>query len=161
MTYKRGIWTPWAEVLCVACHGPKYFVSGKDVPDFATLATEEVEPNPAEAEGVTTCDVCGTGIVLDDSVALEHNLVVALRAAGVTDAAMMQTGGMCSAARIPVGTGAVMVNDRMGWDSLPGYDIWYDAETDTSEGVELATVETEAEAVAYILRYLDAATVTL
>jgi len=116
-----GVWTPQASVLCWSCHGSTWHLSGKPVPDFDRISTEEADTN--EATGVTVCDECGRGIVVDLSIAREHDLARRLKADGF-DAHMAQTGGMCSAMSVSV-------------EDCPTYFLATDAEeytTDTEPG---------------------------
>ena len=93
---KRGIWTPWAQVLCYDCHGNENLPQPKTEEEWARMSA----PQPlADGNAVTFCDDCHTDIQVDDSVAYEHNLAAALRDRGF-DAVMAQTGGMCSAVSI-------------------------------------------------------------
>ena len=93
---KRGVWTPWAQVLCYDCHGNENLPNPKTEEEWAHM----VAPQPlADGNAVTFCDGCHTDVQVYDSVAYEHNLVAALRDCGF-DAAMEQTGGMMSGCSI-------------------------------------------------------------
>ena len=95
-TYKKGVWTPWAAVVCYDCHG------NENLPNPKTEEEWEKVTKPQElryGNAVTFCDDCHTPIQVDESVAYEHNLVAALRECGI-EAELSQTGGMCSAASI-------------------------------------------------------------
>ena len=89
--YTRGVFTPTAHVICYNCHDTSYRPSDK-------LADSSKRPLQ-EGNGVTKCDMCGTDIQLNSSVAEEHNLVAEFKALGF-DAVMAQTGGMNSACEI-------------------------------------------------------------
>lgn len=93
---KRGVWTPWAQVLCYDCHGNENLPNPKTDEEWARM----VAPQPlADGNAVTFCDGCGADVQVYDSVAYEHNLVAALRDRGF-DAVMAQTGGMMSGCSI-------------------------------------------------------------
>ena len=93
---KRGVWTPWAQVLCYDCHGNENLPNPKTDEEWARITT----PQPlAEGNAVTFCDDCHVDIQVYDSVAYEHELVYALRERGF-NAVMAQTGGMMSACSI-------------------------------------------------------------
>jgi hypothetical protein len=64
---------------------------------MAKDALSPISPN----HGVTFCGECGKVIQVRDSVATEHNIVLALRTNGI-DAAMQQTDGMTIAARFSI-----------------------------------------------------------
>lgn len=99
---KTGIWTPWAQVLCMDCHGT--IVDNKGMLSEGTLKTyNELRPLQ-EFNTITTCDKCKCEIQMDDGIAEEHNIVLALQALGFK-ANMDQTGGMCSAASVDLDTG--------------------------------------------------------
>lgn len=84
--YEKGIWTPFARVLCPKCHG--------------NLNEEHCNPMELE-EGneITTCNKCGKEIQTYNSVANENNLVNRLKELGI-NAYMCQNGGMNSACEI-------------------------------------------------------------
>jgi len=94
-----GVWTPWAEVLCVACHDAR--PGAKRLPmSFQVRADQPVEQLPHD-HATTPCDGCGQLIVVPGNVAREHNLVLALKSQGI-QAYLAQTGGMHSAAVVPL-----------------------------------------------------------
>ena len=98
-TYKEGLWTPWAQVICFD------HINNQDLP--APLSSEEWEQvntpqELSEKHGVTCCDRCGEEVQIDKNIANEHNLVKILREEHGVDAYMAQTGGMCSACAIAV-----------------------------------------------------------
>lgn len=98
-----SIWTPWAAILCLHCHGPKT-PNGAAVPDY----DEALKPRKRrDDEGRATCDSCQADVWTRLDLAHEQNLVNV-----VTDlhhpklkAGMQQTGGMCSAAGIYLADG--------------------------------------------------------
>lgn len=132
---KRGIWTPWAQVLCYECHGNENLPNPKTDAEWARMT----EPVPLmEDKAVTFCDGCGTDIQVYDSVAYEHNLVQALKDHGF-DAVMSQTGGMMSGCSItpsedlqkdgdPDGIGEILITyndsgDNLYWMGIYDNDI--------------------------------------
>ena len=93
---KRGVWTPWAQVVCYDCHGNENLPNPKTDEEWARMTS----PQPvADGNAVTSCDSCGTHVQVDESVAYEHNLMWALRDRGFY-AVMSQTGGMMSGCSI-------------------------------------------------------------
>ena len=103
----RGIWTPWAEVLCYACHGPTFpnsTVTDEEMAVFATPVSDD-----GEAEGFTVCDKCGCDVILDEDIAMQHAVCRRLNAAGGFTARLEQTGGMCCNARILIEGAAICV----------------------------------------------------
>ena len=96
--FTRGIWTPWAEVLCLDCHGTK--VADKPMKPQVVDELKEIRTGkPGDDHGLTHCDRCGKLIAVREEVANEHNLVMCLRENGI-NAKMVQTGGMCSGCEI-------------------------------------------------------------
>ena len=97
----KGIWTPWAEVLCTACHGNTFNRGFGDIKVLtdAEMVEREQLIDVGEYQGITPCDKCGRPIVIDESIATEHNMMLDLQAEGIT-ARMAQTGGMCDALEI-------------------------------------------------------------
>lgn len=174
-TAKKGIWTPWALVVCYECHGPKFprtraTANGLENYDHELLASEWIEATTPkeimEDYDVTFCDQCGQAIQTYRSVANEHNMVKKLREAG-KHAEMWQTGGMCS------GVGIIRKFDRLldeGEESphyLATYDfdgdgLWlfgkYDENGEWIEDSEDAPViKTFDEAFKYIMSFDDVA----
>lgn len=82
---RQGVWTPWAAVLCCDCH---------DKAPQADFRMGTVERLPEAGEALTFCDDCESECIVSAPVARLHNLIPALRDAGL-DADMEQTGGMC------------------------------------------------------------------
>jgi hypothetical protein len=92
-----GIWTPWAQILCFECHGDKAMQT--------KLNPERFKEQPLDDEmdsAIAVCDKCGKSIWMDYKVAWEQKVVLALREKGFEKAGMDQTGGMCSAANVPL-----------------------------------------------------------
>lgn len=77
---RPGIWTPWADVLCVPCHNRHS--------DLTSI------PFKAASEGLPggVCDDCGTDVLLPGPVAL-----LAWPRREVPGGQLAQTGGMCPA----------------------------------------------------------------
>jgi len=134
---KRGVWTPWAQVLCYECHGNENLPDPKTDAEWARM----IEPvQLMEDKAVTFCDGCHTDIQVYDSVAYEHNLVKALKDRGF-DAVMAQTGGMMSACSItpsedlqknggPDGIGEILITYNDSGDNLYWMGV-YDNDTST------------------------------
>jgi hypothetical protein len=96
-----GLWTPKARVICFDCHGNTI---NRGFGNITVLNAAEMEeqntPVPVkEGKRITTCEKCKRAIQLYKSIAVEHNVMLALREAGI-DANMHQTGGMNSACGI-------------------------------------------------------------
>lgn len=89
----KGLWTPWAEVLCYKCHGPN-FREGKPIPDYEKCCTEAVM-TPPEGSEVTTCMRCGKWIHVAEDVAILNN--VRMKLPSWVSPRMEQTGGMMCA----------------------------------------------------------------
>lgn len=92
-----GVWTPWAQVLCHACHGNEGPRNLDEEHWQAVLKPRDLQPGNAQ----TFCDSCGADVQVSRGLAAEHNLVRELREQGI-DAVMEQTGGMMSACSIEV-----------------------------------------------------------
>lgn len=115
MEAKLGVWTPWALILCVECHGPQFRDNEFDTE--SDVWEELLQPQELKGKnGLTKCDKCGTSIQLDYDIAMEHELGFALKVMDVP-ATMEQTGGMNHALVIPCVDG--------GW-----YNITYNFEGD-------------------------------
>ena len=98
--YSVGIWTPWAEVLCLECHGNK-FNKGLTIIELSEEDMKK-ESEPIELKEhytVTCCGHCGKEIQLNDTVAIPHNIVLDLKKQGY-DCNMTQLGGMASGCEI-------------------------------------------------------------
>lgn len=92
-----GVWTPWAQVLCHACHGNDGPRTLDEEHWQAVLRPRDLQQGNAR----TFCDGCGVDVQVSRGLAAEHNLVRELREQGI-DAVMEQTGGMMSACSIEV-----------------------------------------------------------
>lgn len=91
-----GIWCPWAQVLCMQCHGPKKY--DKPIKNYDDLVESlcEIEEDCA----VCTCTDCGREVFVQDEIAYCKRLVDAANACVDLTGEMWQTGGMCVAAAI-------------------------------------------------------------
>jgi hypothetical protein len=84
---QRGVFTPWAEVLCLRC---------------ANEPRIKQSPGPAldiEGKGIARCDRCGVLVAVRDDVALLQQLRDALANHGIPGV-LAQTGGMCASLQI-------------------------------------------------------------
>lgn len=105
-----GIWTPWAQVLCLQCHGPQLRGRDRHVEGYAA------RNEPREAYSAWRCDECGRLTSLHSREYDDENGVSdrdrtwsevdelaelrdRLRDAGIP-AEMEQTGGMCCAVSV-------------------------------------------------------------
>jgi len=113
VTEKRmyGVWTPWAEVLCFKCHGPKDKRTGEDVSAYFKANLRGSHDGPG------FCTRCGEKIWVDETVA--H----LTRLRKVLGGDMNQTGGMCSALSIAnaADTHYAVVTTESGDDVFIGY----------------------------------------
>jgi len=98
-----GIWTPWAEVLCYACHGQEMRTRpGRKIPDAAFQRLLGDYPG---SEAPCRCDKCGRPICVEgrDDVttlgAMRDRINDAIPGAG---AHLDQTGGMCVGLAVPL-----------------------------------------------------------
>jgi len=91
-----GIWTPWAQTLCVPCHN-----GTKGQSTLRPFAPRE--PHESERRGAL-CDTCGCEITLDADVA-----VLGWLRRRLCGGRLEQTGGMCSALVYPRPDGRVIV----------------------------------------------------
>ena len=97
-----GLWRPNATVVCFQCHTEEMgdtFGWGTSKP---VDPEKFVERERSEYELEAVCQVCGKKIWMDEKVALEQKVVLALKEKGKygTSIFMQQTGGMCSAAEV-------------------------------------------------------------
>ena len=99
-----GIWTPWAAVVCVRCHGNVLANNRGPTPGWETRNRRTAQP----ANQVTPCDNCGRLTCVHPDVAFLHNLVAEVGAQGI-NMSMQQTGGMVPAAVHGTGHGYLVV----------------------------------------------------
>lgn len=91
-----GVLTPWGEVLCRPCLLQR--MEGQPLPEMLRQPVE-VRAGSGTEYGLTTCDTCGARVGVKTVVALEHELVCALR----------QRHYQVRLRRLPDGTSAVIV----------------------------------------------------
>lgn len=133
-TFKQGIWTPWARIVC-----PEH-IGQENIPSAPSDEMWQQWITPAaveEGNAVTFCDNCGTLVQLSQSEAVEHTLTYELRAMGF-DAFMAQTGGMSSACMVNIS------DEAKTGDAIEGPDqmyICYDLFGDQSFYVEVQSEE--------------------
>lgn len=101
----RGLWTPWADVVCLKCHGPSFGSFREPMPpgEFAERSVEWIEGEPGQVP--TVCDKCRALIWVRSDVALLNNLRLAIGETSWEDdswggSSMMQMGGMCCGLRV-------------------------------------------------------------
>lgn len=147
----RGIWTPEAKVLCISCHGPRVW-NGRPVmsEEAWQQRTKPVQADADEAEA--RCDRCGRGVVVAKEVAALQGVCLALRAAGLSRAAMEQTGGMCAAVLIPMQDGGRV--QVYADEAADGVFVVAMAKPDADEEDVVATVQGRPAAVAAVRRAL-------
>ena len=132
-----GIWTPWAELLCYPCHGSETR-PGNPIEGFE-VKCDLRDSKDSEAKGY--CDKCGATIWLDESLAAEQSVIVALKDNELgwdrNQFGMMQTGGMCSA----VGVNFDVFNDQI--HDTEGRIVCVTDDEDAEEGFVLGLYENE------------------
>lgn len=116
---RKGIWTPWAMVVCYNCHG-NIFLDKTLTDEEMAMHNEPVDLK--EGNRITFCDTCGKDVQVYDSVAEEHNLVKELLTMGY-DAYLEQTGGMNSACVLNIDHDET-INDELG-EVDPVYYLTY------------------------------------
>lgn len=116
--YRHGVWTPWAAVLCMECHGP--ICRGVEFPEYDELCRSR--PAPFRHEGSTHCEKCSNLIVVRDDVAACSELRYRLRSMGI-EAYLEQTGGMCVGVTVPVA--ALDAHDLLITADEEEDDQWY------------------------------------
>lgn len=99
----QGLWRPDAKVICIECHmeqcGNDYGFMSRQKP----IDHDKHQPREqGEYELVAQCQVCKKKIWMDEKVALEQKIVLALKEKDKygNGIHMQQTGGMCSAAEV-------------------------------------------------------------
>ena len=110
-SYPFGVWTPWANILCPACHEglavlspnlkkryPRAFSKSAPFPIFSHAQAQQERPNWTSELG--QCDDCTCLVWLDSSIAREQWFSRQFKDDERISGYMMQTGGMCSAAGI-------------------------------------------------------------
>lgn len=148
MSAVRGLWTPWADVLCLDCHGPSLVGRGA-FPDNVWAARLELV-TPTDSEGMTRCDKCKCEIVVRKDVAELRELGHAVKKAfdgdpRLKEARMWQTGGMCAALGLMCRDGSILQFTNLDtpdgefcvwrWSTQEAYDNGEDEEQPTAEGL--------------------------
>ena len=91
-----GIFTPWAELLCIPCNN----ACVDSIPQARTVHTDHAESNPTE--GHARCDRCDAAVYCErEDVVLCQRVRDAAMTIGGDDGSaieLQQTGGMCVAA---------------------------------------------------------------
>ena len=106
-SYPFGVWTPWANILCPACHEsmgteelkrryPRAFSQTGPFPIFSHAQAQQERPNWTSELG--QCDDCTCLLWMDESIAREQWFARQFKGDERISGFMMQTGGMCSAA---------------------------------------------------------------
>jgi len=131
--YLQGLFTPTGAIVCPTCHNASDCVTKRG--NVEPLA---VEPGPDDHPG--TCDLCASVVLLPSDLSLEQAVVRDLQYWGA-DASMAQTGGMCSAAELPLPDGSTLYatasEDEPGkvtvyryraeWPDVARLARWYDS----------------------------------
>lgn len=102
MKIQAGIWCPWAEVLCCACHSGAKASAKRSI---VALAPVEVAVVGSDYE-ICKCDRCDASIGVCSQVARCANLrdlLIAALGEIAADVTLEQTGGMCCATSIRLG----------------------------------------------------------
>lgn len=124
---RRGIWTPWAQVLCAPCHA-----ADSTSPVQVDRAVLVLRP---DGQRMATCDQCQARCWVRDDVALLQRLGRRISALGPAWAAawrLEQTGGMCAALVVTSGTRdvvAVAQDDQYDvgeYEVDPGGETYWD-----------------------------------
>jgi hypothetical protein len=111
----NGIWTPWSEVLCAACHGhdehtPWTKAKHKELKTPHPLANEDWS-----SKGIGTCDKCGTTILLPIDIVDQLLIRDAARQAGAKSD-LWQSGGMTCNCTMMLGKHILVT----GCEDVPG-----------------------------------------
>ena len=157
MKQKPGIWCPWAEILCAPCHGPETNL-GNLLSNFEDRCLPREK---TEQEGSGTCDRCGEGVWVHRDIALEQSVVKAVRdlCHPRLNAAMNQTGGMCSAAGIalPKGRYVLVTADELTAKELEeepgGFSIGLYDEEEAGDPLEYTQCKSIAEVIETLYRW--------
>lgn len=107
-----GIFTPWAQVLCYACHGNDLLGFRLPAERFTEVCTPRDEVLD-ELEGPGTCDECFCDVWVRGDVAQLQGV------RALAGGSLQQTGGMCAMLQIDVGLNRICINaDDMLYVSL-------------------------------------------
>jgi hypothetical protein len=155
---RRGLWCPWAEVLCVACHDAKH------PPVTANAKAAEPAARALLDRCVTFCDECHEPIVVRGDVAILRNVKWIADASDTIPSCLMeQTGGMCAALVFALGDSHVAVVTEA--EPEPGFDLglytergWHGHCDEESESIEFEGAEDADGAIALIMEWLGRVT---
>lgn len=104
-----GIFTPWAEVLCVRCNN----ACVDSIPQARTITDDEAASNPTE--GNARCDRCDASVYCErEEVVLCQRVCDAAQTIGGDEGSaitLWQTGGMCVAAGYTTGRHELLVTE--------------------------------------------------
>ena len=112
-----GIWTPWAQVLCMRCHGPSEHhpsITAKDIEAHSKSRFFRAPPDTyvdswGDRERQVSCDKCGCNIWVSGDPGKLAEIRDYINARGDKEtspfAALEQTGGICCALRVMEGEG--------------------------------------------------------
>jgi len=153
-----GVWTPWAAVVCLRCHGRKFdrgFGNVKVLDDDDWAGAITARERACDEDGGTFCPQCDRPIWIRDDVALLHNVKLLIDADEDLEASaeMWQTGGMCAALAVQ----AKVLSDKLdapdafyflaAMDEAPGFSVFRDEAAHESCDDE-ASVDLEPDATA-------------
>jgi len=119
---RLGVWTPWAEVLCIPCNNKGTGSGMKKLKDG---------PAPADYRRGGRCDGCGVRLMLNEEIAFLSWL-----RGPVHGARLEQTGGMCCALVIDVSeTEHIVITTMDGPTSIGHYknNTWTTGDYDEDE----------------------------
>lgn len=137
---RLGIWTPWAQVLCMECEYAGLKVTLQRNPGahqvitsrFKRLASVSRPKKVSQPDVETllgTCDDCGCTCWVPDDVALLQRIGRKVADLGCTRFGMEQTGGMCAALSfetkgcrilITAMDGGFVISEQLGERGDPG-----------------------------------------
>lgn len=151
---RRGVWTPWAQVLCLVCdyalQTPEtraLYPNRKQRPDPEALVADEDKGGAPPA----VCDECGVACWVRSDVALLQAIGYATDDCDDLCWHMEQTGGMCAALVAPVAGHEIVLT--VDGDAISGglyADVGEDDERWVDE-IEGSTFTTPAEATAWLI----------
>jgi len=130
MTVPSGVFTPWAQLLCIDCNNR---MAANDRNSCAKHIVDQGNDGmrvpgrlrPAR-EINAVCDVCFVGVFCDrDDVSLCQLVVRLAEEAGGevgSGLSLWQTGGMCVAAGYGANGFRILVTESEDWDEHPGVD---------------------------------------
>lgn len=172
---RYGLWTPWAEVLCLPCdyevHADQIAARGReraaDPGKLLTAAEYYGDRIDAAYYGggggaPATCDRCQAACWVRHAVTLLQRLRFALGEATWDDdtipgAELRQTGGMCSALVLTVHGREIVATDAEGERTPEGLYLGVYADEEWTEAIADHEVASVAEAVAWFVAQAKAA----